>query len=799
MKRILLTSGTLVLSVSMAFGQTSATLPPQPGHGAVLDKYCAGCHNDKVRSGNLSLANVDLAHPGQTAEKLEKVALKLRSGMMPPAGMPRPDAATLKTFITDLEAGIDKDAAAKPNPGRPILHRLNRTEYANSIRNLLDIDVDVESLLPADDMSQGYDNMSDVLTISPTLLEGYLKAASKISRLAVGDPEATPVVDTYVVPQAISQLRHMQGAPFGTRGGLVVKHNFPADGEYVFVISFYYASIGAFFGDNIPAAGEQIEIAIDGERVALLAINRKIKSDDDMKTEPIKVKAGPHVVSAAFPQRAAGPVVDFVQPFERALADLSTGHIPGLTGLPHLRNLGVSGPTNVTGVSDMPSRRKVFSCRAAIEKDEIPCARKILGTLARQAFRRPVTSNDFENLLYQYQTGRKQRNFDAGIQMALQAIIADPEFLFRFERTPGNIAPDTNYRISELELASRLSYFLWSSAPDDQLLTVAIEGKLKNPAVLEQQVKRMIADPRSNALSTNFASHWLHLQNLKDVHPDVYLFPNWDYNLTESMTKETQLLFDSIVRDDRNVMDLLTANYTFVDERLARHYGIPNILGTRFRRVQIQDENRRGLLGHGSILTLTSLANRTSPVIRGQWILSVLLGTPPPNPPANVPPLMENEEGKKILSVRERIEDHRKNPSCASCHRIMDPIGFTLENFDPVGAWRTKDSGFDIDPSGTLADGTKVGGPKDLQDFLKRSDTLFIRNFTQHLLMYALGRVIQYYDMPAVRAVAQEAARNDNHFSSFVLGIVKSTPFQMKRAEPREPSTSPGVAPPGRK
>jgi hypothetical protein len=495
------------------------------------------------------------------------------------------------------------------------------------------------------------------------------------------------------------------------------------------------------------------------------------------------------MVSAAFIERMSGPVEDFVMPFERALADLSTGHIPGLTGLPHLRNLGISGPNNVTGITgDMPSRRKVLTCKpaSAAEKDEIACARKIVGTLARQAFRRPVTADDYENLMYQYQAGRKGKNFDSGISMAVQAIIADPEFLFRFERTPATVAPGTNYRISDVELASRLSYFLWSTAPDEQLLTLAADGKLKTPAILEQQVKRMLADPRSKTLSTNFASHWLRLQNLKDVHPDIYFYPDWDQNLNEAFEKETTMLFDTIIREDRNITELLTADYTFVNERLAGHYKIPNVTGNRFRRVQITDPNRRGLLGHGSILTLTSMANRTSPVIRGAWILDVLLGTPPPNPPPNVPPLTENEEGKKLLSVRERMQSHRASPACSSCHNIMDPIGYSLENFDPVGSWRTKDSGYDIDPSGKLHDGTPIGGPKDLQGFLKRNEELFLRNFSRHLLMYALGRVTQYYDMPAVRAVAQDAARNDNRFSSFVMGIVKSTPFQMKRAEPKE-------------
>jgi hypothetical protein len=440
-------------------------------------------------------------------------------------------------------------------------------------------------------------------------------------------------------------------------------------------------------------------------------------------------------------------------------------------------------------VSETESRRKIFVCRPADPSDELPCARKILSKLARQAYRRPVTDADLENLLDLYASGRERGSFDSGITNALQTILSDPEFLFRFERTPEGVAPGANHRVSDLELAARLSFFLWSRGPDDQLITVAAEGKLSEPAVLEAQVRRMLADPRAETLSTNFASHWLHLQNLKDIHPDVYLFPDWDQNLTESMRRETEIFFESIVREDRSVLDLIAADYTFVDERLAIHYGIPDIIGNRFRRVAIADENRRGLLGQGSILTLTSLANRTSPVIRGAWVLDVLLGTPPPRPPANVPPLKENETGQKHTSVRERLAEHRANPACASCHDIMDPVGFSLENFDAVGAWRTKDSGFAIDPSGMLYDGTMVSGPAALSEFLIQSKVLVVRNFTRHLLMYALGRVIQPYDMPAVRGIVSDAERDDYRFASLVLGIVKSTPFQMRRAEETAPTT----------
>ena len=760
------------------------------GPEAMLEEYCEYCHNDDLREGGMSLQGVDVMLPGEHAEQFEKVILKLRAGMMPPPGMPRPDAATIAAFVADLEGAIDQAAAANPNPGRPILHRLNRTEYANSVRDLLGLDVDAESLLPPDDMSQGYDNMSDVLTVSPTLLESYISAAGKIVRLAVGDPGATPIIETYVVPVSSSQLEHREGAPFGTRGGIVVRHNFPADGNYVFRASLYFRSLGPLFGDNKPAEGEQLEIAVNGERVALFDIRRKMKVTEDFRTPPFPVKAGPQTVSAAFIRRFDGPVQDFLSPFEQATADLTTGNVRGLTGLPHLRNMGVDGPYDVTGVSETPSREKIFTCRPAVGAEETACAEEIVSRLARQAFRRPVTGGDVTRLMALYASGRSERDFDAGIRMAVQAILADPEFLFRFERTPADVAPGENHRISDLEVASRLSYFLWSSAPDDELTTVAADGSLIDPLVLERQVRRMLGDPRAEALTSNFASHWLRLQNLKDSHPDVFLYPDWDLNLSASMRRETELFFASVVREDRSILDLLTADDTFVDGRLAEHYGIPNIIGKRFRRVPVADPNRRGLLGHGSILTLTSLANRTSPVIRGAWIMSVLLGTPPPRQPANIPPLVENENGVKHSTVRDRMEAHRANPACAACHDMIDPIGFALENFDAVGAWRTRDSGFDIDPSGTLLDGTDVNGPIALREFVVRSEDLFVTNFTRNLLMYALGRVFQPYDMPAVRAIVRGAERQDHRFSAFVLGIVQSTPFQMRRAEEADTATS---------
>jgi hypothetical protein len=532
--------------------------------------------------------------------------------------------------------------------------------------------------------------------------------------------------------------------------------------------------------------GEQLEVAVNGERVALLDVNPAMKVDDDLRTPPIRVKAGPQTISAAFIQRASGPVEDVLAPYEHTLGDLFAGRTQGITALPHLRDLGINGPYHATGVSDTPSRRRIFTCRPAAGQDELPCARAILLALARQAYRRPPSDADIEDLLSTYQAGRNDGDFESGIRLGLQLILANPEFVFRFERAPASAAPGTNYSIGDLELASRLSYFLWSSAPDSELLDLAAREKLRDPAVLEQQVRRMLADRRAESLASNFAGQWLYLRNLDDAQPDLFLYPNFSRNLLQSMRRETELFFDSIRQEDRSVLDLLTADYTFVDELLAKHYGIPNVEGSRFRRVTIADENRRGLLGQASILTVTSFANRTSPVVRGKWAMDTLLGAPPPKPPANVPPLKENVAGAKPLPVRARLEEHRSNSVCAACHTMMDPIGFALENFDALGAWRWNDSGFPVDASGQLVDGTKVDGPASLREALVSHSDAFLRTFTEKLLTYALGRGIEYYDMPVVRAIDCEAARNDNRFSSFILAIVRSTPFRMRRAEEKD-------------
>ena len=774
-----------------ASGQTSGGFATPASQRAFLNQYCGYCHNDQLKRGSMTLTKLDLDRIEQSADLVEKMIRKVRVGLMPPPGMPRPNGATMNAFAASLETAVDQAAAAHPNPGSPALHRLNRTEYANSVRDLLGVEVDVSALLPPDDLSHGFDNMADVLTISPTLMEGYIRAAGRISREAVGDPGALPLTTTYSIPRVASQTRHVEGTPFGTRGGISVVHDFPSDGEYIIKLGFYYSPTGPLFGVN-QGKGQQVEVAVNGERFALIDVNPAwILANDGFKTPPIKIKAGAQRISASFLQKSDGPIEDEVSMVEQTLVDVSAGAVPGITTLPHLHELSITGPTNVSGISDTASRRRIFACRPAAGSDEIPCAKQIISTLARQAYRRPLTDTDIEDLLGFYQAGRNHGSFDSGVRMAIQAILASPEFVFRFERVPANAAPGKNYRVSDLELASRLSYFLWSSAPDDKLITAASQGKLKDPAVLEQQVRRMLADPRSEALATNFADQWLHLQNLRDANPDLYLFPNFDRTLSDSMRREIELLFDSVMREDRGVPELLTADYTFVDERLAKHYGIPNIMGSRFRRVEIADDNRKGLLGKAGILTLTSTAIRTSPVQRGKWVMEVLLGTPPPPPLPNVPALPENSEGRtghvaKFQSVRERMEAHRADPVCAACHKMMDPIGFALENFDAVGTWRTKDSGFPIDATGVMFDGAKLDGPASLRQAVLKHTDAFLGTFTENLLAYGLGRVIDYRDMPVVRAIDRDAARNNNRFSSFILGIVKCLPFQMRRTEEPE-------------
>lgn len=795
--RFVLISGGVVLLTLAVPGRAESTPPSVESQRALVDKYCVGCHNEKLKSGGFSWVKIDLAHPDQDAAEMEKAIRKLRAGMMPPAGMPRPDPATLGAFASALETKIDQAAAQHPTVGAPDLHRLNRAEYRNSVRDLLDVDIDAASLLPPDDMSHGFDNMADALTVTPALMQGYIRAAGKISRLAVGDPRADPGMVSYNVPKVVNQMRHIDGAPFGTRGGISIVHNFPADGEYTFKVVPYYWYTEELFGSALPGPeqNQQIEISVDGARVALFTIDPKVpETKANYVTVPIKVKAGPRRVSAAFLSKFDGPVPDQYRLAEQTLVDVSIGLQPGMSALPHLHTLAITGPLNPTGVSDTPSRGKILTCHPGGQSEELNCATKIVSALARQAYRRPVTNADIEPLLRAYQFGRSEGSFETGIRMAVQAVLADPQFVFRFERAAANPGQSPNYRITDLEMASRMSYFIWSSAPDDELITVASEGRLRDPSMLEKQVRRMLVDPKSEALATGFAAEWLHLQNLKEIDPDGGMFPDFTRNLALSMQRETELLFDSVMREDRNVLDLLTSNYTFVDEVLAKHYGIPNILGTRFRRVELKDPNRFGLLGQGSILTLTSQANRTSPVQRGKYVMEVLLGAPPPNPPPDVPALKENTINKQQTSVRERMEEHRASPACAGCHKLMDPIGMALENFDPVGLWRENDSGFRIDASGQMFDGSKLNGPVSVREAILKHSDAFIGNFTENLLAYGLGRVLDYHDMPVVRSIEREAARNNDRLSSFILDVVKSSPFQMRRAENAAPASDVATA-----
>jgi cytochrome c553 len=766
--------------------------------------YCATCHNDALKTGGLSLEHISLDHASADAETLEKVIRKVRGGLMPPAGVKRPDRATLDAFAGSIENAIDRAATANPNPGRTPLHRMNRAEYANAIRDLLALEVDSSTLLPADDSSRGFDNIADVLGVSPSLLERYVAAAAKISRLAVGEREAAPLQVTYTVKGDLSQNQTLEGQPLGTRGGTTIKHNFPVDGEYQIKLSLLKLSFGQVFGEG--AEGEELEVTLNGQRVKLFKLDEvpmffmreangshpakpqptdpieaRVKMTPDIRLEfPLKVKAGPQTIGVAFLNKSYAANEDLVRRPVSSTYDVFIGMQYGYTTAPHLSRVVITGPYKATGLGDTPSRRRVFVCRPGSGADDTTCARQIISTVARRAYRRTVSDADVDSLLAFYQQEKtKTGNFEAGIEMALRRILADPEFIFRFEPTPAGVAPKAAYRISDTELASRLSFFLWSSIPDDELLKLAIDGKLHQPGVLEKQARRMLADPRGRALVTNFANQWLYLRDLKGANPDVTVFPDFDDNLRQGFQRETEMLFESIMREDRSVLDLLDADYTFVNERLAKHYGIPNVYGPDFRRVPVPSDARRGLLGQGSLLLVTSNPNRTSPVIRGKWILENLLGTPPPTPPPDVPNL-EEKPTATARSVRERIEQHRANPACAGCHKIMDPIGLSLENFDAIGRWRAVDEGVKIDASGQLVDGTPIVGPADLRKAMLARGDVFVAAMTEKLMMYGVGRETRYYDMPTVRAVMRDASKNRYRFSDLVLGIVKSPAFQMR-------------------
>jgi len=775
-----------------AIAGAAAQQPPPDSPQAVVTRTCVGCHNDRTRSGNLSLASFDVAAAGEHPDIAEKMIRKLRAGQMPPPGSRRPDDASLARLADALEAQADARAADAP-PGRRTFQRLNRAEYARSIHDLLALDVDAGSYLPLDSKSANFDNIADAQLLSPTLMQAYLTAAAEISRLAVGDPAATAREATYAVSRWASQRDHVEGAPYGTRGGLSIVHTFPADGDYRFRVSFYHETTGALYGNGRAAlhtaqAPEQIEISIDGARAALLDIDRWMSTSDpdgvNLRTEPIAVTAGPHRVSAAFIRRFEGPAQDLISPLEWSIASTSIADAYGFTTLPHLRDLAITGPMTVTGISDTPSREKIFTCRPRAGSQQIVCARELVSRLASQAFRRPVAERDVAALMDLYDKGAKD-GFEAGVRMAIEGILASPRFVFRLEEPPSALGAGRSYPLSDLDLASRLSFFLWATGPDEELLRLAERGRLSSTATLDQQVRRMLADARSDVLASRFASQWLRLQDLDKINPDVRFYPDFDEQLKSAMRRETELFFGHIVREDRPVLDLFSADYTFVDERLARHYGIPNIVGAEFRKASYADERRRGLLAHGSILTLTSHADRTSPVLRGKWVMEVLLGTPPPPPPPNVPDLeatADSEDGR-MRTVRERMEQHRANAACSSCHRMIDPIGLALENFDVTGAWRIKDNGMPVDAASALYDGTPLAGPADLRGALLKRSRVLIQTFTENLMTFALGRRLGYEDMPAVRAIARQAAAADNRFSAFVVGIVNAPAFRMKSAD----------------
>ncbi|MDP1570746.1 MAG: DUF1592 domain-containing protein [Vicinamibacterales bacterium] len=768
---------------------------PAGGQTALVKQYCATCHGDRAKAGGLTLASFDAAHDGTPLEIREKMIRKLRTGMMPPAGATRPDAATLLRLAASLEADIDRAAAAHPDPGWRPFQRLNRAEYARAVRDLLDLDVDVAPYLPADTISEGFDNVADAQALSATLTEGYLRAASQISRLAVGDRDATPGSATYMVARTTSQMRHVEGTPIGTRGGLSVVHVFPADGEYTFRMMLFGSPTGELFagttiGSRSPwwegVTGEQIEVSINGERVALVDINPQMTESDpnglNLQTGRIHVAAGPQRVSAAFVQRFDGPIDDLMAPIEHSLADSRIGTGLGISVLPHLRDFAVNGPFVVTGVSETPSRRRIFSCRPTGSGDEAACAAAIIRRLAGQAYRGPVSAEDFEGLMRFYELGRAKGGFEPGVRMAIEALLASPRFIFRMERAPAALRAGQTYPVSGHDLASRLSFFLWGTAPDAALIEAASRGRLDTTAGLDAEVRRLLADPRSEALATRFAGQWLRLQDVDKVRPDSLAYPHWDLSLAEALRRETELFFDSLVREDRSLLDLLTADWSYVNERVARHYGIPNINGSHFRRVAMPPE-RRGILGHGSMLLQTSTADRTSPVNRGRWVMEVLLGSPPPAPPPNVPELEEAKvgHGGRLLTVRERMEEHRANPACTSCHRVIDPLGLALENYDVTGKWRIKDHGVPVETAGQLYDGTPIDGPAGLRAALLTHQDAIVLSFTESLMTYALGRRVEAPDMPTVRRIVRSAAAEDYRLSSFVRAIVASPAFRMSR------------------
>ena len=800
-------------------GTRAAQVTPRsaPAAGDVqktVSTYCVTCHNEKLKTGGLALDRAELSDVAAHADVWEKVIRKVRTGMMPPAGVPRPSAAERDALLSSLATTLDDAARAKPSPGRPLVHRLNRAEYANAIRDLLALDIDAAALLPPDDSSAGFDNNADVLGVSPVLLESYLTAAERITALALGDRSIPPAGEIYRVRQDESQDRHIPGLPLGTVGGILIDTTLPLDGEYQFRVTLFRTNLGTMRGLEYE---HQLEISVDGERVHLASFggDKEIVASSDNPTTTgdavdgrftarVKLPAGPHRIGVAFLEKTQALNTRRLQNYVRSSSDTID-----FSGYPHIDEVILTGPFNATGAGQTPSRQRLFVCRPAsakasagrareadggssrrssdaIDPSEVGCARQILSTVARRAYRADVSEKDLATLMDFFRQGRKDGgSFDSGIDLALRRVLASPKFIFRTERDPAGVAAGAAYRLSDVDLASRLSFFIWSSIPDDELLDLAARGQLSKPATVERQVRRMLAEPKAQSLIDNFLGQWLQLRNLKSKQPNSHEFPDFDDNLRQALHTETELFFGSIVREDRSVLDLMNADYTFLNERLAKHYGIGNVYGSHFRRVVLPDETRRGLLGKGAVLMVTSHPHRTSPVIRGKWVLENILGAPPPPPPDVVPPFDEETEAARPKSVRERLEVHRRNPACAGCHRMIDPAGLALENFDAVGAWRTRDGGTRgsaVDASGQLVDGTKVDGVVALRQALMREPDIFVSTVTEKLLTYAIGRGLTAHDMPAVRKIVNDARREDYRFSSIVLGIIRSVPFQMRAA-----------------
>jgi cytochrome c5 len=806
----------LSTDLQAASAQTQPANPAPPAASsqrALLDKYCVTCHNQKLLTAGLALDKADVTNIPAGAQVWEKVVRKLGTSSMPPLGMPRPDKPSYDAFAAWLENELDRAAAAKPNPGRVGVRRLNQFEYTNAVRDLLALEVDGRSLLPSDESSDGFDNIAEALSVSPVLLERYMIAAHKIGVLALADPKMPSGVATYRIPALLVQDERMSDdLPIGSRGGTAIRHYFPLNGEYVVKVRLLRAFNAATIrGYDVR---EQLDVRLDGVRLKLFAVGGECpegskeakcfvnpdatdgnlslysRTADENLDVRFPATAGTHTVSVSFFKRMS---VEPQSPTPIRLPATQSEDREQARADQSVDTVQIEGPFNVTGVGDTASRREILACRPSSRQDEEPCARRILSRLARRAYRRPVTDLDVQRLLGFYRTGRSAGDFEAGIRLALERLLVSPSFLFRAEPDPANLAPGTAYRVSDVELASRLSFFLWSSIPDDELLDVAARGRLKDPKIAEQQVRRMLRDPKATALVKNFGGQWLLLRNIRLVTPDADMFPEFDDNLREAFQRETELFLESQFRDDRGVLELLSANYTFLNERLAKIYGIPNVYGSHFRRVTLPDDRRAGLLGHGSILTVTSYPTRTSPVLRGKWVMETLLASPPPLPPANVPPLKENDGASAPTSVRERLEQHRKNPVCASCHTRMDPLGFAFENFDAIGKWRVRDSNTRIDASGALADGTKFSTPAEFRKALLAQGEVFVAALTEKMMTYALGRPVTHYDMPAIRTIKREAASSDYRWSSIILGITKSVPFYMRTTagQPNSDTTAP--------